>query len=112
MKCRANGSTLQILNSIDNNSEPFHSLHRLLHPEIELFEIKVVCDFLMPILCSLAFQDSEKPVIFIKFSLNSEAERLSNLIAVRLELEVPLEPFVNLFEKPSELTELVNQFLC
>lgn len=57
----------------------------------------------------MAFEDGEESVVLCQLSLYGKAEGLSDLIAVSLELEVPLQPLIDAPEEPAQLAQFIDQ---
>ena len=58
MEGRADCTSLEIFNGIDNDSEPLHSFHWLLDPEVKFLKIKIISCFISSIFSSLTVQYS------------------------------------------------------
>ncbi len=91
-------TSLEILNSIYDNSKPFHPLQGFLNPKIEFLQVKVVCWILMRVLSPLRIKNGKQSVILCQVALDGKAQTLGDLVAVGRSFDVSLEPIIHLFK--------------
>ena len=110
---RTDSTTFEILDKVCDDGEPLHPFEWLLHPQVKLPQIQIVCRVFERVVDSLRVKNSQQAIILGQLSLNCEAQALSHLIDVHVDgvSTISCDPISDFFEEPSKLTEFADKFV-
>lgn len=90
---------------IGDDSKPLHALEWFLNPKEKLLQVEVIGGVSAIVLCALAVQNCQQPIVLCQLCLDDKAQTLCHLIDALLLRCVLLEPLTDFFVEPAEFVE-------
>ena len=94
---RTDSTAFEVLDEVCNDGEPLHPFKWLLHPQVKLPQIQIVCRVFECVIDSLGVKNSQQAIILGQLGLNCEAQTLRDLINIHIDRvpSISLNPIVD-----------------